>query len=100
MTTNAPLQLFPDGHSPAVPKAPAYRVSVAGGQTIVSSPNLPFALAQAQATALRGYPVWLHEEAGRGAAITAGADGLRLCFTSPINPPCLDSCRALLADHG
>lgn len=99
MTTNAALQLSPDGHFPAVPTAPA-SVSVAGGQTIVSSPNLPLALARARATALRGYPVWLHDEAGRGVAITAGADGPGLCSTSPIDPPWLDRLPSPTGDHG
>ncbi len=61
LSINAPLQLFSHPQLSAVPKPAAYRVSVAGGYTLVSTPSLPFALAQARATALRGYPVWLHD---------------------------------------
>lgn len=61
-------------------------MSVADGHTIVSTPNLPFALAQARATALRGYPFCLHDQADGCVTITVEPDGLALRSTSPIDP--------------
>ncbi len=75
-------------------------MSVAGGSVIVRSPNLPFALAQARAVALAGRQAWLRDEAGHCVEIAAVEGGLSLTCSSPLDPPWLDSCRALLADHG
>lgn len=91
-------QLFPAPPTSA-PK-PAYRVSVAGGLVVARSPNLAFALAQARALAIAGYQVWMRDHADHCAEISIGENGLTAIAASPVAPPWLDTCRALLDDHG
>jgi len=65
---------------------------------VVRSANLPFALAQARALAVGGQR-WLRDDAGACAEVVHRSDGFHLTSTSPIDPPWLGACRALLDDH-
>lgn len=76
----------------------SYRVTVAGGYVVARSPNLPFAGAQARALTLRGYATWLRDNAGNCVEVARTPDGFSL--TSPVDPPWLGTCRALLSEHG
>ena len=75
-----------------------YRVTVAGGHVVARSPNLAFAVAQARAMTLRGYATWLRDDAGHCVEVARTPDGFSL--SSPLDPPWLGTCRALLTEHG
>ena len=74
---------------------PNYRVTVSGGYVVARSPNLAFAVAQARAMTLRGYATWLRDDAGNCVEVAHTPDGFSL--SSPVDPPWLGTCRALLA---
>lgn len=86
------------GDDPPARGPAAYRVTAPGGRVIARTTNLPFAVAQARALALRGYAAWLRDDDGNCVEVARTPDGLTA--TSTTNPPWLATCQALLAEHG